>query len=284
MARLLALFRGGRTTTQIWKRMQNSRVKKLVCFQWLPISISLALTLVAFQQFRRIKRRKESEKDPNNALKPLYIASDIEVSMYKMLPLRTLSRMWGWINSIELPVIMRSPILRSYVRAFGCNLNEAVIEDLKHYKNLGEFFRRPLKPGIRPIDSSNGVVSPADGTILYLGKAKKGKVEQVKGITYSLQSFLGPLTWDYFKKPQQDNEYHVSDYQKTLLINKDKIATQLYHCVIYLAPGDYHRFHSPAQWNINYRRHFPGKLLSVRPTFASWFPNLFNVNERVVYL
>jgi hypothetical protein len=60
--------------------MQNSRVKKLVCFQWLPISISLALTLVAFQQFRRIKRRKESEKDPNNALKPLYIASDIEVS------------------------------------------------------------------------------------------------------------------------------------------------------------------------------------------------------------
>ncbi len=79
--------------------------------------------------------------------------------MYKMLPLRTLSRMWGWINSIELPVIMRSPILRSYVRAFGCNLNEAVIDDLKQYKNLGEFFRRPLKPGIRPIDSSNGVVS-----------------------------------------------------------------------------------------------------------------------------
>jgi phosphatidylserine decarboxylase len=106
----------------------------------------------------------------------------------------------------------------------------------------------------------------------------------VKGITYSLQSFLGPLTWDYFKKPQEDYEYDVSDYQKTLLTNKDKIGTALYHCVIYLAPGDYHRFHSPAQWNINYRRHFPGKLLSVRPTFASWFPNLFNVNERVIYM
>lgn len=82
-----------------------------------------------------------------------------QISMYKMLPLRTLSRMWGWINSIELPVIMRSPVLRSYVLAFGCNLDEAHIDDLKQYKNLGEFFRRSLKPGIRPIDSSNGVVS-----------------------------------------------------------------------------------------------------------------------------
>jgi hypothetical protein len=66
--------------------MQNSRVKKLVTFQWFPISISLVLTLVAFQQFRRIKRRKESEKDQqNNALKPLYIASDIEVSFASII-------------------------------------------------------------------------------------------------------------------------------------------------------------------------------------------------------
>ena len=81
------------------------------------------------------------------------------MSMYKMLPLRTVSRIWGWINSIELPVIMRSPILRSYVRAFGCNLDEADIDDLRQYRNLNEFFRRSLKPGLRPIDTSNGIVS-----------------------------------------------------------------------------------------------------------------------------
>ena len=81
------------------------------------------------------------------------------MSVYKMLPLRTVSRIWGWINSIELPIVMRSPILRSYVRAFGCNLDEAMVEDLRHYKNLSEFFRRSLKPGVRPINTSNGIVS-----------------------------------------------------------------------------------------------------------------------------
>lgn len=94
----------------------------------------------------------------------------------------------------------------------------------------------------------------------------------MKGITYSLQSFLGPQTWNPYKKPEY--EYDSTVYQNTLLANKDNISTELYHCIIYLAPGDYHRFHSPAQWKINYRRHFPGKLLSVRPTFASWFPSL----------
>lgn len=123
-------------------------------------------------------------------------------------------------------------------------------------------------------------MSPSDGTVLYFGKAKEGQVEQVKGITYTLPAFLGPKTWD---KNETNSQIDKKLYQKSLLTSGDK-STALYHCVIYLAPGDYHRFHSPADWQITYRRHFPGKLLSVRPTFVSWFPNLFNVNERVVYL
>jgi phosphatidylserine decarboxylase len=46
------------------------------------------------------------------------------------------------------------------------------------------------------------------------------------------------------------------DYRQSLLLNKD---TNLYQCVVYLAPGDYHRFHSPVQWDVTFRRHFQGK-------------------------
>ena len=58
----------------------------------------------------------------------------------------------GIINSIDLPVWLRKPIYLTYAWLFGCNLNEMDIEDLQHYKNLSQFFRRKLKPGARIID------------------------------------------------------------------------------------------------------------------------------------
>lgn len=39
----------------------------------------------------------------------------------------------------------------------------------------------------------------------------------------------------------------------------------LFYCVIYLKPGDYHRVHAPADWNILVRRHFAGKLKAEEP-------------------
>lgn len=35
-------------------------------------------------------------------------------------------------------------------------------------------------------------VSPADGKILHFGQVKNSEVEQVKGVTFSLENFLGP--------------------------------------------------------------------------------------------
>ena len=58
----------------------------------------------------------------------------------------------------------------------------------------------------------------------------------------------------------------------------------LYQCVLYLAPGDYHRFHSPVPWTVRLRRHFPGHLLSVSPALVARIPGLFSINERVAYL
>lgn len=60
--------------------------------------------------------------------------------------------------------------------------------------------------------------------------------------------------------------------------------TALYYVVIYLAPGDYHRFHSPCAWVCETRRHFAGELYSVSPYLQRTLPGLFVLNERVVLL
>ncbi|XP_063396606.1 phosphatidylserine decarboxylase proenzyme, mitochondrial-like isoform X2 [Mytilus trossulus] len=200
------------------------------------------------------------------------------VTLYRKMPLKVMSRAWGTINNLELPVVLRRPLIGLYVWMFDCKLNEAADPDLRNYKNLGEFFRRTLKPGVRTVNADHDLTSPADGRILHYGICKNGILEQVKGVTYSLKGFLGPLTW----RGDIDDVNNLSDeeYHQKL---KLKPGHELYHCVVYLAPGDYHRFHSASDWKISYRRHFPGDLLSVSPGIARWIEGLFNFNERVVY-
>lgn len=60
--------------------------------------------------------------------------------------------------------------------------------------------------------------------------------------------------------------------------------SNLYYVVVYLAPGDYHRFHSPVSWVCESRRHFAGELYSVSPYVQRTLPGLFTLNERVVLL
>lgn len=238
--------------------------------RWMPIPLGLGFACLAYLRSLH-SRQRDDESSPQP------VASGLQVSFYRMLPLRMASRWWGWANDIELPVWLRTPVLGLFAWAFGCDVHEAEVEDLRQYRNLGEFFRRSLKPGLRPLCPGDCVVSPADGTVLHFGRIEKGFAEQVKGITYSLPRFLGPHPWD----PHCLHTSGEEEYHKKLLQQK---GTELYHCVVYLAPGDYHRFHSPVHWEVQHRRHFPGTLLSVRPGVVNWIAGLFNMNERVVYM
>ncbi|XP_029941245.1 phosphatidylserine decarboxylase proenzyme, mitochondrial [Salarias fasciatus] len=202
------------------------------------------------------------------------LATPTQVALYSSLPTRLLSRGWGRLNGVELPSWLRTPVLSLYIWTFGVNMEEAAEQDLHQYKNLGEFFRRRLKPAVRPLCASSCLLSPADGKILHFGKVKNSEVEQVKGVTYSLENFLGP----------QRTENTVPD--SSPLSFRDRLMSSpdhdLFHVVVYLAPGDYHCFHSPTDWRVEHRRHFPGSLLSVSPGVARWVRELFCLNERVV--
>ncbi len=76
------------------------------------------------------------------------------ISIMSTLPLNALSRVWGRFNDMTIPVWMRPAGYKLYSAIFGCNLSEMKDPDLKHYRNLAEFFVRELAPGTRPIDDS----------------------------------------------------------------------------------------------------------------------------------
>ena len=82
-----------------------------------------------------------------------------QMSLYRKIPLKFISRLWGQFNQLVLPTWLRRPALRLYIWMFGCRLEDAAVQDLTKYRNLSEFFRRNLRPGIRPIDSTQILVS-----------------------------------------------------------------------------------------------------------------------------
>lgn len=226
--------------------------------------LPVGLCLVAVMQWRTYRKRNADK-----------LARQWEIDCYCMLPLRTVSRWWGWLADKELPTFLRPAIYKLYANTFGVNISEALNEDLTSYPSLADFFARPLKEGIRAIDRNSCLVSPCDGTVLHFGTVHTEQIEQVKGVTYSLKDFLGENSWR--------NINNNKDF-RTSLLHQPHVGNTLYQCVIYLAPGDYHRFHSPAEWKPTHRRHFSGELLSVNPNIAKWLPGLFCLNERVVYL
>lgn len=58
-------------------------------------------------------------------------------------------------------------------------------------------------------------------------------------------------------------------------------GNKMMYLVIYLSPGDYHRYHSPAYFIANYRRHIAGYLEPVRPSYLEKHKEVLKNNERV---
>ena len=159
----------------------------------------------------------------------VHICHYFQVKTLQRLPLRYTSHLWGRVTQMDLPESVNKFIIEKYAKFYECNLSE-MAEPFESYKTIGEFFRRKLKEGARPFIET-GIASPVDGRIMSIQEIPRDNnfIEQVKGIEYPLAEFLGDS--HIIPPPSKDN-------------------TKLYHCIIYLAPGDYHGIHSPVDWVI----------------------------------
>ncbi|KAK9716348.1 hypothetical protein RND81_06G227400 [Saponaria officinalis] len=131
-------------------------------------------------------------------------------------------------------------------------------------------------------------------------KESGAMIEQVKGFSYSVSTLLGlnsslPMisgrnvveesseTGDMLSNQPKKSWWRVSFSSPKI---RDPIPASpmkgLFYCVLYLSPGDYHRVHSPVDWNIFVRRHFAGHLFPVNERATRTIRNLYVENERVV--
>lgn len=164
------------------------------------------------------------------------------------------------------------------------------------------------KPGTTPNPSDPSSIfapkkeAPEQSTVLH-GEGDEEIVKHdeefatVNGITYTLPDLLsGPSQKQAGKKTNDASTTSKSaseaEVRADLALGEkpwyslltSEHQTALYYVVVYLAPGDYHRFHSPTAWVAEKRRHFAGELYSVSPYLQRTLPGLFVLNERVVLL
>lgn len=81
-----------------------------------------------------------------------------QLTLFRQLPARILSRWWGQVMETPLPRWLRRPLLGGYVWLFGCNMREAKQERVEDYESFAALFTRELKRGARPITSQQQLV------------------------------------------------------------------------------------------------------------------------------
>jgi phosphatidylserine decarboxylase len=172
----------------------------------------------------------------------------------RYVPKNHLSRTVGRLVHARLPRPIARRLVRWFANTYQIDVDSAG-RPLHDYPSIGHFFIRDLGEGLRPIESD--FVSPVDGTLRNFGVVAGGRLEQVKGKSYTLARFLG------------DDE-DARRYENGIFFN------------FYLSPQDYHHVHSPVAGGIVKSVHIPGKLWPVNDWSMANIDELFSVNERVV--
>ena len=165
-----------------------------------------------------------------------------------------MSKLVGFVSDIYLPPILRTVVIRTMGTMFGVNFSE-VLYPLEHFTSWNQFFGRQIIP--RPISkTAYSLVAPADSVLLSLQEIHQDSTVLVKGINYSVGNFI-------------TGEYNRTFTQKEIDFFRMKKNTKLFSLVFYLAPKDYHRFHSMANCTIFEMVHVAGMLFPVKDSYVT---------------
>jgi phosphatidylserine decarboxylase len=180
------------------------------------------------------------------------------ISALRAVPKNALSRAVGRLTDWEGPGRLLRAGMRGFASFYDIDLSSS--PPLETYRTFGQFFARPLRPGLRPIAPGDQVVvSPVDGRVSEVGVASGGRMIQAKAIDYTVTALLG----DAGLGARFDGGAWIT---------------------LYLSPQDYHRIHFPLSGEITGWRYLPGQLWPVNAASVGQVPGLFTVNERLVTL
>lgn len=184
----------------------------------------------------------------------------IKYSIFRSLPLRTYSRLQGSMCMIRYPWPANILVVGLMKTVMQISLEDAEKENISDYASVNDLFTRKIKKSSRPLGA--GLVSPADGTIIYAGLAAHSTECKIKGVHYEIEELLLDST----------------------VISDVKENHEVFQIVIYLAPHNYHRFHSFCDFTLTRILHVPSLLFSVGGLSMRYFPGLLSKNERVIFL
>ncbi|BGP27390.1 hypothetical protein JCM10295v2_006358 [Rhodotorula toruloides] len=152
--------------------------------------------------------------------------------------------------------------IQSFIKTYSINLSELLEPDPAKYDTFNKFFYRALKAGARPIyepENPKVVSSAADCRLMVFESVDKAKEIWIKGRNFTLASLL-------------DDPEVAAQFENGPL------------AVLRLAPGDYHRYHSPVKGKVGASKSIDGTYFTVNPVCVNEDIDVFTRNKRDVTL
>lgn len=202
-----------------------------------------------------------------NLLRPLRdIAQneDLNFLLTNRVPRIALTHFIGWWSRIRHPWV-RDLSIAVWKGFSDLDLSEA---RQQRFASLHDCFIRELKPGLRPVDPRDRVISsPSDGIVGACGRIERpdeaadAQVFQAKGFPYRLTDLLG------------------NDERGRALAREMAGGT---FATLRLTSSMYHRFHAPCDGRLEHVTYISGDTWNVNPIALQRIERLFCKNERAV--